>query len=150
MIPYGQKDFPHQVRPQADPYDIHKELTAMKILPACAADTAKIYRIMTEARSLAPDPGWYCTDSEEYIRSHIVNPDEGIVFKAVEHDCLAAFFIIHFPGNTPDSLGHYMNLDPWRGSPPYFFVVVTIRYPSLRKLPRLYRLSGWTVPIRWQ
>ncbi|MFQ7583038.1 MAG: hypothetical protein ACLRMW_02480 [[Clostridium] symbiosum] len=61
---------------------------------------------------LAPDPGWYCTDSEEYIRSHIVNPDEGIVFKAVEHDCLAAFFIIHFPGNTPDSLGHYMNLDP--------------------------------------
>ena len=38
----------------------------------------------------------------------------------------------------------------WRGSPPYFFVVVTIRYPSLRKLPRLYRLSGWTVPIRWQ
>ena len=67
---------------------------------------------MTEARSLAPDPGWYCTDSEEYIRSHIVNPDAGIVFKAVEHDCLAAFFIIHFPGNTPDSLGHYMNLDP--------------------------------------
>ena len=53
MIPYGQKDFPHQARPQADPYDIHKELTAMKILPACAADTAKIYRIMTEARSLA-------------------------------------------------------------------------------------------------
>ncbi|MFQ8732449.1 MAG: hypothetical protein ACLSAC_19675 [Enterocloster bolteae] len=38
----------------------------MNILPACAADTAKIYRIMTEARSLAPDPGWYCTDSEEY------------------------------------------------------------------------------------
>ena len=109
MIPYGQKDFPHQARPQADPYDTHKELTAMNILPACAADTAKIYRIMTEARSLAPDPGWYCTDSEEYIRSHIVNPDEGIVFKAVEHDCLAAFFIIHFPGNTPDSLGHYMN-----------------------------------------
>ena len=30
MIPYGQKDFPHQARPQADPYDIHKELTAMK------------------------------------------------------------------------------------------------------------------------
>ena len=97
MIPYGQKDFPHQVRPQADPYDTHKELTAMNIQTACAADTAKIYRIMTEARSLAPDPGWYCTDSEEYIRSHIVNPDAGIVFKAVEHDCLAAFFIIHFP-----------------------------------------------------
>ena len=71
-----------------------------------------VYKRQTEARSLAPDPGWYCTDSEEYIRSHIVNPDEGIVFKAVEHDCLAAFFIIHFPGNTPDSLGHYMNLDP--------------------------------------
>ena len=53
MIPYGQKDFPHQARPQADPYDTHKELTAMNILPACAADTAKIYRIMTEARSLA-------------------------------------------------------------------------------------------------
>ena len=94
MIPYGQKDFPHQARPQADPYDTHKELTAMNILPACAADTAKIYRIMTEARSLAPDPGWYCTDSEEYIRSHIVNPDEGIVFKAVEHDCLAAATIL--------------------------------------------------------
>ena len=55
MIPYGQKDFPHQVRPQADPYDTHKELTAMNIQTACAADTAKIYRIMTEARSLAPD-----------------------------------------------------------------------------------------------
>ena len=54
MIPYGQKDFPHQVRPQADPYDTHKELTAMNIQTACAADTAKIYRIMTEARSLAP------------------------------------------------------------------------------------------------
>lgn len=93
------------------PFD-RKEQTIMKILTASAADTAEIYRIMTQAHSLAPDPGWYCTDSEDYIREHIVNPDAGIVFKAVEQDCLAAFFIIHFPGNTPDSLGRYMNLDP--------------------------------------
>lgn len=84
----------------------------MNIQTACAADAREIYRIMTEARSLAPDPGWYCTDSEEYILDHIVNQDAGIVFKAVEHDCLAAFFIIHFPGNTPDNLGHCMNLEP--------------------------------------
>lgn len=36
----------------------------MNILTADASDAAEIYRIMTEARSLMPDPGWYCTDSE--------------------------------------------------------------------------------------
>ena len=82
----------------------------MNILTADASDAAEIYRIMTEARSLMPDPGWYCTDSEKYIRAHIENPDTGIAFKAVDHGCLAAFFILHYPGNTPDSLGHYMKL----------------------------------------
>lgn len=84
----------------------------MTIKKAGTADTSTIFHIMTAARSLLPDDSWYCTDSKEYIRDHIENPESGIVFKAVEDGSIAAFFIIHYPGITSNSLGHYVNLEP--------------------------------------
>ena len=92
MIPYGQKDFLTRVRPQADPYDTHKGVDRYEHPNCMRRRHSK--NIPHHDRSPLPGagpPAGTVPDSEEYIRSHIVNPDAGIVFKAVEHDCLAAF-----------------------------------------------------------
>lgn len=83
----------------------------MEILKAVPQDTREIYNIMITAQSLLKDKGWYCVDSEDYVREHIENPFKGIVFKAEEHGEIGAFSLIHIPGITAHNLGLYAGLD---------------------------------------
>ncbi|WP_195415620.1 GNAT family N-acetyltransferase [Enterocloster citroniae] len=83
----------------------------MEFLKAGPEDTGEIFHIMNLAYSLLEHKDWYCIDTEEYVREHIEDPAKGIVFKAVEDGQVGAFFIIHYPGLTDTSLGHYMDLD---------------------------------------
>ncbi|MCC8027921.1 MAG: GNAT family N-acetyltransferase [Clostridium sp.] len=82
----------------------------MEILKAVPEDAKDIYSIMMTAHSLLKDKGWYCVDTEDYVREHIENPSKGIVFKAVEHGETGAFFLIHLPGADAGNLGTYAGL----------------------------------------
>ena len=83
----------------------------MELLKAQPKDTEEIFYIMNLANSLLDDKGWYSIDTQEYVREHIDDSSRGIVFKAVENGKIGAFFILHYPGPSVDSLGHYMKLD---------------------------------------
>ena len=84
----------------------------MEILRAEPSDANDIHHIMSVTSSLLDDKGWYCIDTVDYILEHIMDQDKGIVFKAVQHGRIGAFFIIHYPGGADDNLGHYVNLGP--------------------------------------
>ncbi|MFR5600929.1 MAG: GNAT family N-acetyltransferase [Lachnospiraceae bacterium] len=81
----------------------------MTITTAAPNDTKAIYELMIQTHAALKHPEWYCIDEEHYILEHLTDKNKGIVFKAVEHETLAAFFLIHIPGLTADNLGHYLN-----------------------------------------
>lgn len=82
----------------------------MELTKALPEDTGEIYNIMVTPQSLLADKGWYCIDTEIYIREHIQNPLKGTVFKAVENGEIGAFVLIHLPEMDANHLGHYAGL----------------------------------------
>ena len=82
----------------------------MKLTKALPEDTSEIYNIMATAQSLLTDKGWYCVDTEIYIREHIQDHLKGTIFKAVENGEIGAFLLIHLPEMDANHLGHYAGL----------------------------------------
>jgi ribosomal protein S18 acetylase RimI-like enzyme len=75
-----------------------------KIEMAKHEDIEQIKMLMQSARATIEDPDWFVEDDEMYIRRHI--RECGFTLKAVGEQGLEAFFIVDYPGQSPDNLGN--------------------------------------------
>lgn len=79
----------------------------IKVTFADEADVPEIMSIIEKAKSLVPDPEWYCADDEVFVRQHV--KEEGFILKATVGDVLAGFLTVRYPKDAEDNLGVYMD-----------------------------------------
>ena len=73
---------------------------------ATLGDMPSIMNIVTKSVPLIPDSDWFVGDTEEFYSRHI--EESGFILKAVSDSdkCLAAFFIVRYPGMEEDNCGY--------------------------------------------
>lgn len=77
---------------------------------ATLSDSDEIMNIMEEAKNLLPNPTWYVTDDETYVRRHIKGT--GFILKASVDNQIAGFLLIRIPFMEEDNLGFSLNFPP--------------------------------------
>ena len=78
------------------------------ISKADLSDTIEIMNIMNQAKKLLPQPSWYITDEESFVRRHMA--ESGFILKASQNNQIGGFLLIRFPSMEEDNLGQYLSL----------------------------------------
>ena len=70
-------------------------------------DLPQILHIMNTAYDSMERKDWFVIDTEDYMKEHIAA--HGFTMLAIAEDgTIAGFFLIKFPGNTEENLGHLL------------------------------------------
>ena len=70
-------------------------------------DLPQILHIMHTAYDSMERKDWFVIDTEDYMKEHIAA--HGFTMLAIAEDgTIAGFFLIKFPGNTEENLGHLL------------------------------------------
>ena len=68
------------------------------------ADLSGIMTVMDTAARLTEPKEWFVSDDADYVEAHLES-EKGFVFIAEDSGTVAAFFMVHFPGLSENSLG---------------------------------------------
>ena len=101
-----ENDFPHCIfMEELNMLKNTLQNTKFSITLAGMEDIDNIIAVKQASFQRLQDKCWYLTDDAEFMRRHV--KDEGFILKAMYGNTMAAFFVVRFPMDAPDSLYSY-------------------------------------------